>query len=222
MPIAKKNRLTQKLQRVYWLGGSPCSGKSSVADLLHERYGIAVYPIDDALREHYGPFNPRTQPCLYRWTNPDKSPTFWDDIWMRPVDDLLAEVFHCYEETFDLVLSDILLNHTDSFVLVEGNCLTPSTIAPILSNSSHALWMAPTEEFQRTMYAQRAEWVQQILSQYSDPDQAMQDWMDRDVAFAAQIVLEARENGYELLTVSDQRSIEQNANLVAMHFGLTR
>ena len=26
--------------RIYWLGGSPCAGKSSVADLLAERYGL--------------------------------------------------------------------------------------------------------------------------------------------------------------------------------------
>ena len=127
---------------------------------------------------------------------------------MRPVDDLLAEVFQCYRETFDLVLSEMLLNHADSHVLAGGNCLTPSTIAPILSDSSHALWMTSTESFQRTMHPHRGEWGQQILGQCSDPDQAMQNWMDRDVAFAARLVQEAQENGYKLLTVSGQRSIE--------------
>jgi hypothetical protein len=208
------DQLRDSLSHVYWLGGSPCSGKSTIADLIHNRYGLDVYHVDEAVRARFGPYDQETQPCMHRWTT-----STWDDLWMRPVETLLMEVFQCYKEQFDLVLADLMASRTRSPVVVEGNPLLPAEVAPLLLDRSRALWLAPTEAFQRKAYPNRGPWVQSILGQCRDPEQALQNWMDRDVEFADLIAGETNRLGLRLIIVDGERSIEQNMRLVADHFG---
>ena len=78
---AHRADLNEWRHRTYWLGGSPCAGKSSVADLLAERYGLTVYRCDDAYFRHIQICNPQDQPTLHAITSMS-----WDEIWMRSVD----------------------------------------------------------------------------------------------------------------------------------------
>ncbi|HEX2863964.1 MAG TPA: hypothetical protein VHN99_05310, partial [Deinococcales bacterium] len=43
---------TNHWDHVWWLGGSPCSGKSSAAAILAERHGMRVYSCDAAFDDH--------------------------------------------------------------------------------------------------------------------------------------------------------------------------
>ena len=48
----RETALACSLAHVYWIGGSPCAGKSTVADMLGERYGVHVYHVDDHAEDH--------------------------------------------------------------------------------------------------------------------------------------------------------------------------
>lgn len=85
------------LYPIYWLGGSPCAGKSSVADLLAERYSLAVYRCDDAFYRHTQICNPQDQPSLHAI-----STMSWDQIWMRPVEVQVATERAAYREEFPI------------------------------------------------------------------------------------------------------------------------
>ena len=37
------------MMNVYYIGGSPCSGKSTVAEILSERYDLYYFKVDDFL-----------------------------------------------------------------------------------------------------------------------------------------------------------------------------
>jgi len=200
--------------RVYWIGGSPCAGKSSMADLIASAHGLAVYHIDHELGDRLHTPDPALQPGLAGWES-----ATWDDRWMRPVDDLLDEVIRCYQEEFDMALADLLAMPGDAPILVEGNSLLPDILAPLLSDRRRAIWVVATEAFQRYQYPRRGPWVQHILRQCSNPDQALQNWMDRDVAFAAWVQKRVRALGFPLLIVDGILSIEQNARQVVEHFG---
>jgi hypothetical protein len=89
----------------------------------------------------------------------------------------------------------------------------------VVATSSAALWLIPKEAFHRSMYEQRGAWVRRILSQCSDPGQAFDNWMQRDIAFAGRIASQAARMGWETLTVDGSKSIEENAERVAAHFG---
>ncbi len=209
------NMIRDRLQHVYWMGGSPCAGKSTMAGLIAAAHDLTHYHIDQELRTRLPKPNPARQPCLARWFS-----STWDDLWMRPVDALLDDVIRCYQEQFDLVIADLLAMPAGAPILVEGNSLLPDNLAPLLQDRRRALWVIPTETFQRRTYPNRGEWVLHILSQCSNPEQALQNWMDRDVAFAAWIEERVKDLGLAHFTVDGVQTIEQNAQRVIDFFGL--
>lgn len=39
-------------QDIYWIGGSPCSGKSTIAEILAEKHDFTVFKCDDFMYKH--------------------------------------------------------------------------------------------------------------------------------------------------------------------------
>ena len=208
---------------LYWLGGSPCAGKSSMAALLAQTYDLRVYAVDEALPRQLAQLTPAMQPVLYKWTH-----TPWDALWMQPPAVLLDEAIAAYREHCRLVVAEIGAEAaTLRPVLVEGTCLLPECVAPHLPArpmgtrhwARHGLWVVPTAAFQRDHYPRRGPLVQSILDQCRDPDQALTNWMDRDVAFGRWVAAEATQRGYRVLVVDGSRTVADHAAQVAAHFG---
>jgi hypothetical protein len=207
--------LSEQLRHVYWIGGSPCSGKSTIVHLLSEGWAFYSYNCDDAFQRHGEQITPEEQPTFYRVLH-----MTWDEIWMRPVEELLADVLAVYGEEFDLILHDLLALPAGRPVVAEGAALLPSLVRQALADPSHAIWVVPTEVFQRHHYPERGAWVQQIVSRCTHPEEAFGNWMDRDIAFGRWVAREARERGLCVLTVDGTRTIRENAERVKQHFGV--
>src|SRR5690606_27738842 len=88
------------------------------------------------------------------------------------------------------------------------------------SDPRQAVWLVPTEAFQRQTYRSRGDWVEQGLSQCSDPDQAFENWMARDADLARGGARSAAAFGLDALTGSGEQSVEEGAQGVARLFGL--
>ncbi len=73
--------LQQELTHVYWLGGSPCAGKSSIADALAETHRLYLYRTDEAFFRHEKIVTPELQPILHKLTHYSA-----EELWMRPVE----------------------------------------------------------------------------------------------------------------------------------------
>ena len=208
---------TQRLGHVLWVGGSPCAGKSSIVGMLAADYGLRAYHCDEALGQQRRQLTRQGQPMLYKWTHTD-----WNALWMRPVGELLSETIAAYKEHFRLVVGDLLALPTTPPILAEGNCLLPAQAGGLLSRPDQAIWVVSSAEFQRTYYPRRGDWVQDILSQCHDPEQALQNWMDRDVAFADWVRQETAGLGLRVIEVDGHRSIIETARLVAGHLALSK
>lgn len=185
-----------------------------MATLLADRYDLRGYAVDASLAQHLPHLTPTRHPMLYKWHN-----TPWNDLWMQPPDVLLAEAIGAYSEHCALVVEDVAALPTDRPLLVEGTCLLPGCIEPYLAGPRHGLWVVPSEAFQRLRYPQRGTWVQGILQQCADPEAALQNWMERDVAFGRWVTAEAERRGLAVMRVDGSRTIAQGADEVAAHFG---
>jgi 2-phosphoglycerate kinase len=203
-----------QLSHVLWMGGSPCSGKSSIAHLLAEEYGLREYHCDDMYEEHLRRVVPERQPVMSRV----KGMT-WDEVWMHPVGALVERELAFYREDFEMVLQDLLALPSDRPVIAEGSALLPECVAPLLIRPQQAIWVVPEEEFQRREYGHR-EWAQGVLAHCTQPGQAWENWMGRDAGFARAVAKDAEARGLKVLVVDGGRSIEANARTVAAHFGL--
>ncbi len=202
------------LRHVYWMGGSPCSGKSSMADLLGERFGWQVYHCDTAFNEHVRRARPDQHPWLCRVPR-----LVWDEFWMRPLDVQLRNVIEGYAEEFPMILDDLRLLPDDRPVLAEGTALLPELVAGCLTKTHQAIWVVPTPAFQREQYPKRGDWVQSILNQCRQPETALHNWMARDIATAEYVRREAEMRTLSILTVDGSRTIADNAQIVADYFG---
>ena len=204
-----------QFEGVFWLGGSPCSGKSSISEIIASRFDLDVYRVDEAFESHAPRFDPLRHPALTKW-----SKSSWNQRWMQPVESLVQDVIACYREHFTLVLEDIFSLPKPKSLLVEGTALLPAQIASVLSRPSHAIWLIPTADFQMAHYSKR-DWVRGVLAQCSEPEVAFHNWMERDIRFAQWIEAEASAIHLSLLGVDGNRTIEQNAEAVARHFQLS-
>lgn len=211
-----RRRLGGELKNVYWIGGSPCSGKSTIAEALVAGLGLVSYNCDDAFYRHGEMITPAKQPVFSRILS--YSP---EELWMRPVEQQTAEEIEIYREEFPLIISDLRSLIGSCPILAEGAALMPELVLPLLDDPRQAIWVIPTAEFQQTHYRQRA-WAQDVVSACSDPDQAFQNWMERDMRFAEYVRQTAEARGGRVLVVDGAQPVAENITHVQRHFGLEK
>jgi len=200
--------------RVFWLGGSPCAGKSSISRILANRFGLDVYHVDEVFDLHMQHIDAGRHPALMKWRQ-----SSWNQRWMQPVDDLVRDVIECYQEHFGLVYEDILKMQRENNLLVEGTALLPRQVASVLTQREQAIWLIPSAEFQREHYSER-DWAGDIMAQCDEPEAAFHNWMERDVRFAEWVAAEAAALNLAILRVDGKQTLDENAESVAAHFQL--
>jgi len=206
--------MKRNLNDIFWLGGSPCAGKSSISNILASRFNLDVYRVDEAFENHVQHLDSEIHATLVKWRDAS-----WNERWMQPVESLVQEVIACYREHFTLILDDVLALPKDKPWLIEGTALLPKEVAHVLTRCNQAVWIVPTVDFQREYYAKR-DWVSGIVQQCDDPETAFQNWMERDIQFARWIIAETEILGCKVFVVDGQHTVEENALKIAAHFGL--
>jgi 2-phosphoglycerate kinase len=188
---------------VYWIGGSPCAGKSSIARLLAARHGLLHFECDARVPS---PPDPPELPTCERLARPPE--------WQA------AREVEFYRGRFDFLLASLPPSlSSEERVLVEGADLLPDLLDARGVPMNNAIWIVPTPDFQLRYYAAR-DWVAEYVAECADPAQAFANWMRRDMLFADHVRAQAAVVGGRVVVVDGTRSIEQNARLVEHHFGL--
>jgi len=201
-------------QRVYWLCGSPCAGKTTIAQRLAARFDWQIYACDDWFDNHRTRSTPAEHPTFHRISH-----LRGDALWLRPVAEQIAAEVPLFEEQFKLVLEDLalLLQQTTQPLLFEGAAALPHQLQARIPNKQHAFWLIPTERFQLHYYAQRP-WIHAVLAETSAPQQAFANWMGRDAGLARWLEEQLVEQAMPGLVVDGSLTIEETFALVAAHF----
>lgn len=203
------------LDHVFWIGGSPCAGKSTIARSLAADHDFLSYSCDDAWERHTTHADSIHTPMLSRLLGLD-----CDGLWMRPVAQQVEEELAVYREEFGFILEDLRALPTDRPILAEGCALLPDLLVNHGIPANHSLWIVPAPEFQLHHYAQR-DWISGIVSTCTSPEQAWRNWMNRDIGFGQAVATSARHFGRRVLTVDGTHPVEAIECQVATHFGLT-
>ena len=193
---------------LYMIGGSPCSGKSTIASLLARQYQLLHIKLDDLVEEMMSQASADSQPiCLLRQ---DRNP---EQIWMRNPEEMADEEWRFYEEIFPYVKSYLIQNQNRP-LLVEGAVLLPHLVKKLECPASSYLCLTPTADFQKKHYRQR-EWVPYVLERTTNPEKAFENWMQRDILFAQMVRKEAMKLGYSSLMTDGSQSKNQTVEEVA-------
>lgn len=212
------NPTPEKLQRIFAksfvLGGSPCSGKSTIAARLSSRFGLQVYKVDDREQAHQAKIDPPRHPTMHAFTKMD-----WNEIWTRPVPVQVQEELDFYREKAEMILEDILGFDEGRPLILEGAAFLPELIHRWGIPKERGLYLIPSKGFQIHHYQQRP-WISQILQSCDNPQGAFQNWMERDHQFGLEILEQLQVYPYQSIIVNGNLNLDQVCNIVEDYFGL--
>ncbi len=210
----QKEKINSLINRTYFIGGSPCSGKSTVSELLSEEYALLYYKVDDHDSDHLKRITPEKHPLMCKWQNPD-----WNELWMRPVEIQVEEEFQIYRERFEMILDDLFSLSEEQLIIVEGAALIPELMQGLKVPNDRLIYMIPTREFQVKKYSER-EFIKYILAECDEPEVAFKNWMERDHQFGQIVGTQAKAYDSKILTIDGSNSIEETADSIKRHFSL--
>ncbi|MDD4796904.1 MAG: hypothetical protein PHO66_03965 [Eubacteriales bacterium] len=199
---------------IYYLGGSPCCGKSTIAEKLSEKYKLQYYKADNSLEK----FILQGAMDAEDWLKHISAMTM-DELWLRDPQTLKEEEWITYEKLFPYFINE--LNHLDNGrgIIAEGAAFLPCLINRLGVDKTHYVCVVPTEEFQIQQYSKRM-WVKDYLSSCSDKDKAFKNWMKRDALFALAALAQAKEFGYATLVVDGSKNVDENVSFIESSFQL--
>ncbi len=188
-----------------WIGGGPCSGKSSIADVIAARLGGFVYHADEYFLQHgaRAPQNSR----IRRVTEAS-----FADLFQREVEVMLSDYLAVSEEEFPMIVED-LPDTSSAPLVVEGCALLPCLMSAVLMPQDVFVILAPSEAFQRRTYAGRPG-VAGMLEEVRNPNLVWESWRRRDAAFSALVREDAIRFGFPVIDVDGTESIDTVANHV--------
>ena len=90
------------MKRTYFIGGSPCSGKSTIAEIISKQYGLYYFKADDFLNQYTKMGGSKGYEICKKQVS-----LSLEQIWMRDASVQCAEEFAFYEEIFEFILADL-------------------------------------------------------------------------------------------------------------------
>lgn len=199
---------------IFYIGGSPCSGKSTVAEALCAKYGLYDFKVDDHLDKYMQLGAGDGKPACTRIAS--MTP---EEIWMRDPALQCREELTIYEEIFPYVLDDLHGITGETGIITEGAAWLPKLAHACGIPADHYLSITPDKSFQVSHYRQR-EWVPYVLADCSDKAKAFDNWMERDALFAVAVRQQCGALGYDSVTNDGSVPVEMMLERVEKHFGL--
>ena len=199
---------------IYYIGGSPCAGKSSVAEILSQKYGLYYFKLDDFLNRYMHAGARKGYPICRKTAGMSA-----EQIWMREPLLQCREEFDIYREIFEFVAADLVRIEWKGGIITEGTAYLPELMKQFGVPGSRYIVITPTKEFQVIHYRKRA-FVPLVLEGCSDKEKAFRNWMDRDVLFAQEVRRQCHKENYVSVINDGNMDLDELANLVAAHFEL--
>ncbi|MER0242654.1 hypothetical protein AAHZ94_11600 [Streptomyces sp. HSW2009] len=202
------------LRRALWIGGAQWSGKTTVSELVAQKYGLTAYHYDyhDA-RGHQD----RRIARRVALGEPVADPTP-DQVWSdRAPAEMAAETLAGFPVRFEWALDDLRALFTGRPAIAEGWGLRPELVAPLLDSLRRMVVLVPTEEF-RQHQVRTLPRAGTLNAPVSDPARAQANRLARDRLIADDAVRNARRLGIRVIEVDGTRDAAAVAAEVAEHF----
>lgn len=203
------------LHRALWIGGGQWAGKSTVARLLADQYGVTAYHYDyhDA-RAH----NDRRIARRVALGEPAAEPDP-DKAWVHTTpEEMATDTLAGFPDRFQWALDDLRALVSGHPIIAEGWGLRPELVAPIIDSPRRMIVMVPTPDF-REQQVRELPRAASLGRRVSDPGRAQANRLARDQLVAEDAVRQAHRLDIRVIEVDGNRDAGAIAEIVADHFG---
>lgn len=202
------------MKKVYYIGGSPCSGKSTIAAYLEKKYNLYYFKVDDYLEKYTNKGEEKNlQICV------KQSKMSSEETWMRDPSLQCKEEIQYYKEIFPFIRQDLIEIQTNKDIITEGAAFLPELMQGNAVLKNNYLSITPSREFQFNHYRQR-EWIHYVLNECNNPEKAFDNWMERDCYFANEVNISCNKMGYQSIINDGKFPVEKLIKIVSEHFEL--
>ena len=202
------------MNQAYYIGGSPCCGKSSIAKTIADRYNFKVYRLDDHVDDYMKIMSDSGNELFKRILSYGL-----DEMWMRDPEVLCDDEIAAYEGLFSYFQKDINELKSKSNVIAEGSGLLPKLVYDANVSKEQYICITPSRTFQTDKHSNRS-WVKHYLASVENPETALSNWIERDVRYAQIVLRDAINLEYENIVVDGTKSMEENIKIVERVFKL--
>ena len=108
------NVLEYHLRNVYWVCGSACGGKSTMAKALAKKHDLILYNADEKVFIHKELASPWEQPAMCRHF------VDWEWFFNRPTQEYVNWLEDALNEEMSMIIMDLLHLAKDKPVIVDG------------------------------------------------------------------------------------------------------
>lgn len=203
-----------KISKIYFIGGSPCSGKSTVTEHIVKHFNFTYYKIDDYLETYIRRGAYDKKPICFKQQQMSS-----DEIWMRSPLIQAEEEWQFYDEIFEYVMEDIQNLSKDKPIIAEGAAFKPDLMKQLGVLKENYICMIPSRDFQIEKYRQR-DWIGYVIGECTDSKKAFENWMERDSLFAQKVQTNCNILGYTCLVNDGTKAIAELEATVKQHLKL--
>ncbi len=209
--------IKQKLQNVFFILGSNCGGKSSMAKALAEKHDMVLYSAD----EHY--WNHRKQTDSAVEVNMNRPFHGWDEYFSRNPRDQAKWLLRCKDEEIPYILCDlmVLASSTDKKIIVDTHNM--GDLAKEITNYNRVIYLYADEETVRNDFFEREDklpLLKVIQTKTTHPDKALNNLLETVSLIARSEIDEALSSNFKTHQRTLNISFEERMTLVEKHFKL--
>lgn len=210
----KNNCIKESLKNVYFVTGTPCSGKTTISRALSQRYGYPVYDVDQEFPRHKSLSNSIDQPAMNQeFPNADA-------FFLRPYREYAKWLLQNTREQLDFIILDLirLSQHQPLFCDLH---LTVEQVMEI-TEPQRVVFLIKNPDNLMEEYANRPDHqdFSEYLNSASDPQLAKENCNRALAYFNRQRYDSIRSSSYFWLEREKDSTVENTVRLVARHFGL--
>ena len=199
----------QELGHVFWIGGTGCSGKSSIASLLGSEFALRVYHVDDEV-EH-----PKPEASLRAQRKLEHE--LWHWLSKQPAQLSATELAAAITDDWQTIILEQTITHLltlprDRSIIVEGLFL-PASLLQIAARDHIAVLIA-SRAFRAKYFAYRYAWFEEYANQVAMIDTVLDTLDAMDRRWTAQ----AQQFNVRLLNVQSPPDISAVSAQLATYF----
>jgi hypothetical protein len=210
--------LSHHLQHVLWICGGACGGKTTMASMLADKYGMLHYNCDEHAVEYKKIASPEDHPATLRHF------VDWEWYFGRPGAEIARWLTDVLAEQFSMAVLDLVKLGADAGrrVVCEG-CLPPGAVKRV-GGFHKAIFLYPERELLLDQYFARDDKqdMLRLIDQLSDPAQMKRNVLDCAAVLLDDDLARAESLGLRTLIRGRDTTPEMMLREIEEHFGLGR